>query len=448
MANAYTQEVMQSDKRSTGETMAKKIPTKKPAGGVKSYVHRLESLIDASKHLNTTFDLEELLSIILHLATKNLNAERGTIYLIDEKTKELWSKVLKGGEGLVEIRLPIGTGISGTVAKTGETMNLKDASKDSRFYAGFDKRSGFKTKTMLCMPMKNRHGKIIGVFQIINKRRGAFDNEDELFLKAFSEHAALAVENARLYQTSMESERVQKELQIAGEIQQRLLPKKIIPIPHYEIAAVAQPCTTVGGDFYDIISLGQNRYVFVMADVTGKGVPAALLVSTLHASLRAYIQSDSDLAKLTAKLNNLVYENSPSERFITFFIMVLDCEQHTITYVNAGHNYPYLVRPNSEEIVELEAGGLPLGMVDNVNYESKQISLRRNDVLALYTDGVTEAMDRSKQQYSEERLKFSIRKNSQKQAHQIKDDILEDVRVFIGEEPPSDDLTLLVLKQV
>ena len=428
--------------------MAKKTVKKKPAGEVKSYVHRLESLIDASKHLNTTFDLEKLLSIILHLATKNLNAERGTIYLIDEKTKELWSKVLKGGGGLVEIRLPIGTGISGTVAETGETINLKDASKDSRFYSGFDKRSGFKTKTMLCMPMKNRHDKIIGVFQIINKRRGAFDNEDELFLKAFSEHAALAVENARLYRTSMESERVQKELQIAGEIQQRLLPKEILPIPHYEIAAVAQPCTSVGGDFYDIISLGNNRYVFVMADVTGKGVPAALLVSTLHASLRAYIQLDTSLSALTTKLNNLVFENSPSERFITFFIMMLDCETHTITYVNAGHNFPYLFHLQSGEIVELEAGGLPLGMLGNMNYESKQISLGHADVLALYTDGVTEAMDKSKQQYSEERLKQIIRNSVIKPAHQIKDDILEDVRIFIGEEPPSDDLTLLVLKQI
>ncbi len=427
--------------------MVKTGTKRKPAGEVKSYVHRLESLIDASKHLNTTFDLEELLSIILHLATKNLNAERGTIYLIDGKTNELWSKVLKG-EGLVEIRLPLGTGIAGTVAQTGETVNLKDASKDKRFFAGFDKRSGFRTKTMLCMPMKERHGKIVGVFQIINKKRGSFDREDELFLKAFSEHAALAVENARLHQTSLESERVQKELQIAGEIQPRLLPKEIVAIPHYEVAAAAQPCTSVGGDFYDVISVGNGRYAFVMADVTGKGVPAALLVSTLHASLRAYIQSDTNLSELTAKLNKLVYENSPAERFITFFIMILDCSSHTMTYVNAGHNFPYLLRPDSGTMIELEASGLPLGMLDEVAYESKQLSLHRNDILALYTDGVTEAMDKAKQLYSEERLKSILRNEMAKPACEIKDHILQDVRVFIGHEPPSDDLTLLVLKHV
>ncbi len=420
---------------------------KSETGAVKTYIQRLESLIDASKHLNTTFDLDKLLSIILHLATSNLNAARGTIYLIDEKTKELWSKVLKG-EGLVEIRLPIGTGISGAVAETGETINLKDASKDRRFFSGVDKKSGFRTKTMLCMPMKNRHGKIIGVFQIINKKRGSFDKEDELFLKAFSEHAALAIENARLYQASMESERVHKELQIAGEIQQRLLPKEIVPIPHYEIAAVAQPCATVGGDFYDVMSLGNSRYAFVMADVTGKGVPAALLVSTLHASLRAYLNANTDLADLTAKLNKLVYDNSPAERFITFFIMVLDCDAHTLTYVNAGHNFPYLFHSGSMDVRELPASGLPLGMVDNVRYESGSLSLARDDVLTLYTDGVTEAMDRVQQQYSEDRLKKTILGSLTNPAREIKDRILDDVRAFIGQEPPSDDLTLLVLKQV
>ena len=246
----------------------------------------------------------------------------------------------------------------------------------------------------------------------------------------------------------VESERVHKELQIAGEIQQRLLPKEIIPIPQYEIAAAAQPCTSVGGDFYDVISLGANKYAFVMADVTGKGVPAALLVSTLHASLRAYIQSDTNLSELTAKLNNLVYANSPSERFITFFIMVLDCEKHTLTYVNAGHNFPYLLRRQSQEIIELEASGLPLGMIDNVNYESKEINLEHDDVLALYTDGVTEAMDKAKQQYSEERLKAMLKKSLVDPAMQIRDQVLEDVRKFIGQEPPSDDLTLLVLKHI
>jgi sigma-B regulation protein RsbU (phosphoserine phosphatase) len=172
------------------------------------------------------------------------------------------------------------------------------------------------------------------------------------------------------------------------------------------------------------------------------------MVSTLHASLRAYIQSDTNLAELASKLNNLVYENSPAERFITFFIMILDCSANTITYVNAGHNSPYLFRRQSQDVVELPASGLPLGMLDNMKYEAKEVGFSRDDVLALYTDGVTEAMDKAKEQYSEERLKKTIHGVLVNPVREIKDAVLEDVRSFIGQEPPSDDLTLLVLKQV
>ncbi|MGB2867695.1 MAG: GAF domain-containing protein, partial [Bacteroidota bacterium] len=238
--------------------MNKKHSGKTSVTETRYYVRRLESLVEASKILNTTFDLDKLLTLILDLATRNLNAARGTIYLLDEVKKELWSRVLKGKK-VVEIRLPVGTGIAGYVAKTGKTVNVENARKDRRFYAGIDERSGFHTKTMLCMPMNNREGRMIGVFQIINKRSGEFGKEDRLFLEAFSDHAALAIENARLHQAAVEKERVEKEIQIAAGIQQRLLPKSIPQVPHYELAAEASPCKAIGGDFYDIVPLDENR---------------------------------------------------------------------------------------------------------------------------------------------------------------------------------------------
>src|SRR3989337_2492685 len=216
------------------------------------YVHRLESLIEASKSLNTTLDLDELLKVILDLALKNLGADRGTIYLLDDEKKELWSKVLKGKE-LVEIRLPLGMGIAGHVAESGKTVNLEDAWKDKRFFSGFDVRTGYVTTTMLCMPMRNREDKVIGVFQMINKKGGVFDLEDERFLRAFSDHVALAIENAYLLQARVEMERVDKEIQIAAEIQNKLLPEKLPSIEGYEIDALAIPCKTIGGDYYDVV---------------------------------------------------------------------------------------------------------------------------------------------------------------------------------------------------
>jgi sigma-B regulation protein RsbU (phosphoserine phosphatase) len=421
--------------------------TPRSSAGLKGRVDRLESLIEAAKVLNSTFDLDSLLKLILHLATRNLNAARGTIYLIDHETKELWSKVLKGG-GLVEIRLPLGTGIAGAVAKNGRSVNLRDVRKDKRFDASFDRKSGFRTRTMLCMPMKNRQGKRIGVFQIINKRSGFFTTEDEVFLAAFSEHAALAIENARLYQASIESERVAKELQIAAEIQQRLLPKDLHSVANYELASAAQPCKTIGGDLYDVVPLPDDRCLFTMADVSGKGIPAALLVSTLHASLRAYLQNLTDLRELVSRLNDHICANSPPEQFITFFVAILDLRTHTLTFVNAGHNSPLVLRKAIDEQVELKASGLPLGMMEGMPYEEQRVVLNPGDVMAMYTDGVTEAMDTAGEQYGLDRFLHVLRVGASLPVSEMRDKVLEDVRTFVGSEPPSDDLTLLFAKRL
>ena len=413
----------------------------------RQHVKRLETLIDASKVLNTTLDLEKLLGLILGLAMKNLKAARGTIYLIDWEKQELWSKVLKGKD-LVEIRLPIGTGIAGHVAKTGKTVNLKDAWKDKRFFSGFDLRTGFQTKTMLCMPMRDRNKKVIGVFQILNKRQGTFDKDDEQFLEAFSLHAALAIETARLHQAIVEKEKMEKEIEIAANIQRRLLPKEIPFLPGYEIDAVARPSKHVGGDYFDIIPLAESKFALVVADVSGKGVPAALLVSTLQASLHAYIEGNAKLPDLVKKLNGVVYRNTEPDRYITFFIGVLDLAKGLFTYVNAGHNFPYVFNPTKNSIDPLKAGGLPLGMFDFAEFQEDTVNLSLSEGMVLYTDGVTEAMDRSFTEYGEERFQRSIKESGSGSVNALKDRILLDIEQFVGGEPQSDDLTFMVLKRV
>lgn len=411
-----------------------------------SYVHRLESLIEASKILNKTLDLDELLKVILDLTTKNLEADRGTIYLIDKDRKELWSRVLKGKE-LVEIRLPLGTGIAGTVAETGETVNLEDAWKDKRFFSGFDVRTGYVTKTMLCMPMRNREEKIIGVFQVINKKTGVFDREDEQFLSAFSDHVSLAIENAFLLQARVEQERIEREVQIAGEIQSKLIPSELPPLKGYQIDAKAIPCKTIGGDYYDVIPIDDDSFVLVVADVSGKGIPAALLVSTLNAALHAYIQTSLSLSDLVQKLNTIVYKNTPSERYITFFIAILNTRRHQLMYVNAGHNFPYRVKKGSAEFDFLKVGGLPLGMFDHAEYTSEIITLAPDDLLVLYSDGVTEAMDKKYEEYGEDRFRSCILKHAALDVGKLKAEIIEDIQGFVGSEPQSDDLTLMVARR-
>jgi len=420
---------------------------KSPSPGKRGEIKRLEALINASKILNSTLDLGKLLSLILDLATNNLKAARGTIYLLDVERKELWSKVLKG-KNLVEIRLPLGTGISGHVAKTGKTVNLKDAWKDKRFFSGFDLRTGFQTKTMLCMPMRDRKGKTIGVFQIMNKHSGVFRKEDERFLEAFSVHAALAIENARLHQDIVEKERIEKELEIAGHIQRRLLPKELPPPSGYEVEAVARPTKLVGGDYYDFIPLADGKYFVMIADVSGKGIPAALLVSTLHASLHAYIDGVTDLAHLAGRLNRVVHDNTEAERYITLFMAILDPQKGTFAYVNAGHCFPFVVRSQQVAITPLPSTGLPLGMFEGVQFEQGTHKLEPADFLVLYTDGVTEAMDKSFEEYGESRFHQAMVGQIGQSAGGFLGGIVADVEKFVAGEPQSDDLTMMVLKRV
>lgn len=178
---------------------------------------RLQKLIEASKNINSTLDLDKLLGRILDAAIKSIDADRGTLYLVDDIKKELWSKVLQG-ENMVEIRLPVGKGLAGYVAETGEVINIPDAYNDSRFNPEVDKKTGYRTNNMLCMPMKNKDGKIIGVFQLLNKKGGVFGKEDEQFIDALSSHASVAIENARLAQEMVSNERLSAVGRMASTI--------------------------------------------------------------------------------------------------------------------------------------------------------------------------------------------------------------------------------------
>ncbi len=409
-------------------------------------IRKLECLIEATKLLNSTLDLDKILKILLELATKNLNAKRGTIYLVDEKRNELWSRVLKGNE-IKEIRLPRGVGIAGHVWKTGETIIVRDAYQDPRFFRGIDEITGFRTKTMLCLPLRNKDGVIIGVFQILNKRTGVFGKDDGAFLEGLSAHAAIAIENARLHQEALEIERLEKELQIAAAIQKQLLPSVIPPIPGYQVSATALPCKEIGGDFFDVIKVGENKCALAIADVAGKSVPAAMLVSTLQAVLHAYLERDMPLVQLVEKLNKVVYFDSTPERYITFFIALLDCKHHLLTSVNAGHNFPYLFRSNGK-FQRLEDGGLPLGMFETMGYRVQEIQVQPNDVLLMYTDGVTESMNKKRKQYGEKRFLNCVRQNLSRSAEEVQTAVCQDVQSFTENIPQWDDFTMLVMKRV
>ncbi|MCK6543002.1 SpoIIE family protein phosphatase [bacterium] len=408
---------------------------------VSEEAERLLAIVEIGKLLNSTIHLDQLLEIILDTALQNLQAERGTLYLIDFEKKELWSKVLKGEE---TIRLPIGKGIAGTVAATGETIFLTDAYDDPRFNPEFDKKSGFRTSSMLCTPMKNREGRMIGVFQILNKREGEFEKSDIEFLDTLSLDACIAIENARLHEADLVKQRILKELEVAATIQRMILPKEITSIPGLDLAGLNVPSRQVGGDYYDAVPLPDGRVALVMADVSGKSVPGALLVSTLQASLRAYLESPFELAPLVTKLNRVILKNSTDDKFITFFIGIVDTQKNTLEYLNAGHNPPLLMTKG--QLIKLTKGGIPLGMIGFDDYAAQTLNLHSGDTLVLFTDGITEAVSPNDDMYDDARLENLVQNVAHSSAEDLKKIIYNDVMAFVNGAEQADDITLLIAK--
>ena len=406
---------------------------------------RLMAIVEVGKLLNSTLDLDKVLNIILDTAIKNLDADRGTLYLIDREKNELWSKVLQG-ENLVDVRLPIGHGIAGHVAQTGKRVILKDVYKDERFNPEFDKKTGYRTKTMLCTPMKNRENQMIGVFQIINKKTDFFTLDDVHFLDTLSVDACIAIENARLVQEALEKQKIEKELEVAATIQNMIIPKELPVIPGYQIAGKNDPSKQVGGDFYDVIPLKDGKFALIIADVSGKSVSGALLVSTLQASLHAYLEYDNTITDLVRKLNRIILKNSTTEKYITFFISILDPARNTLETLNAGHNPPLLHR--NGELIKLKTGGVPLGMVEFDDFRSETLQLQPGDAVVMFTDGVTEAENEAEDFFSDERLEETVLQCAHEDADAINQRIYSDVKTFEGDAEQADDITLLILKRV
>lgn len=407
-------------------------------------IERLRFLVEASKLLNSTLDLEELLGIILKLATENTAADRGSLFLVDAERNELWS-LIAHGLAKKEIRLPLGQGIAGAVAQTGAVVNLADAYTDPRFDRGSDERTGYRTRRLLCLPIRDKAEKIIGVLQLLNKKDTAFTERDIEFLQALSVHAALALENARLHRESLEKQRLEKELALARGIQRSLLPERTPVLKGYEIAVHHETTWEVGGDYYDFLTLGENTLLLVVADVEGKGVPSALIMSNLQASLRSLVLHLHSLEDIVATLNEMIIADTKSQKFMTLFLGLVDTRRKGLHYINAGHVPPLVVRADGEPVA-LTEGGMVVGLFPKMHYQRGYAELKGGDVILVCTDGIVEADDTEGNQYESERLVQLVQKSRQAPAQKLVEAIFADVARFSEGGTHTDDKVMMVVK--
>jgi len=272
-----------------------------------------------------------------------------------------------------------------------------------------------------------------------------FNELDKMLLDAIARQVQASIENQYLNSQAIEKEKIEKELAVAASIQQRILPDVLPKIESYDLAGTNIPSREVGGDYYDCVDLGNGKYALIIADVAGKGIGAALLVSTLDAALNSYLEFDMPLTEMADKLNKLIYKSSPPDKFITFFIAVLKSETGELDVVNAGHN-PILLLRNDGTLGKIDAGGVGLGMFDfGIPYEGTKLNLQKGERLFLYTDGIPEAMNDNEEEYSDERMEKFFQKNNKATSQEFVDNLVKDVKGFSGSAEQSDDITILYL---
>jgi len=278
--------------------------------------------------------------------------------------------------------------------------------------------------------------------------KASFTAGDLSFLSSLGNLAVIALENARLFREAIEKQKMEDDLLLAREIQKGLLPSVLPEVPGVELAAANVSSRQVGGDYYDVIALGGDRYVIAIGDVSGKGSPASLLMANLQATIRALVPLNLKLGELTGRVNDLMCENTGGDKFVTFFWGILDARTRSFVYVNAGHNPPYHQRANGL-LHRLDRGGMILGVLKtSIPYEQGEIHFGDGDLLVLFTDGVSEAMNSAGVEYGEDRLERILAEAGAVPAQGVMLQIQEDVRRYAGSAAQSDDITLMVVRSV
>jgi sigma-B regulation protein RsbU (phosphoserine phosphatase) len=407
-------------------------------------IERLQTLVEASKALNSTLDLGELFEITLNMTTQQAAAERASLFLVDAQRKELWTLVAQGLEQK-EIRLPFGKGLAGWVAESGETIALEDAYSDPRFDRSVDKASGYRTRTMLVMPVKDRAGRIVAVLQLLNKRQGSFSHDDIELLEGISVHAAIALDNARLHKESLEKQKLERELSLARTIQRGLLPEKPPQLEGYDVAVRHETSLQVGGDYYDFIELSPSTQLFLVADVEGKGAPSALVMSNLQATLHTLVRHVHAIEGILFNLNDRILESTRGGKYMTMFLGLLDLPRRGLHYINAGHVAPVVIRRGSEPIY-LREGGMVVGLMPGTRYRRGFMQLEPGDVVLTCTDGITEADNPAEEQYGAARMVAQASSQLHRSAVEIVDAIHADVERFSRGGQHQDDRVLMAIK--
>ncbi|MDQ7052327.1 MAG: SpoIIE family protein phosphatase [candidate division KSB1 bacterium] len=408
-------------------------------------VKELSVLNELTGAISASLDPQKIMQTIIQRSIQAVRARQGDITLLNHQSPAMTQTLVRTMDSSVtDDPFHFNQSLLGWMLKNRQPLNVAHPQQDPRFrHVIWDAN----IQSMLCTPLLVKSD-LIGILTVYNKIDDeAFTRDDQRLLSIIAGQSAQVIETARLYEEEKKLLRIHEELRLANEIQTRLLPKASPVLNGYDIAAKSVPAHNVGGDYFDFIAKSANQLVFCLGDITGKGIPAALLMANLQATIRGITLSNTSCCECIDKANSILFHNTESDKFATLFFGMIDAETQRLHFCNAGHNAPILLR-NTGQSERLKTGGLMIGVFEESEYEEEAVSMHPGDMLVVFSDGISEVLNTAEEEYSEQRLLEFVRTHPAQTAAELIESILADARSFAGPIPPSDDMTLLVIRRL
>lgn len=399
-----------------------------------------------TRNLAIANDLASLLEQVIDAAREVLGAERGTVFLYDEDSYELCSRVATEAE---EIRIPADHGIAGLCGSTRQIVNVPDCYADPRFNRKVDIQTGYHTRNLLAIPLIGHDQTLVGVMQVLNKGIGPFDRTDEQIATILAAQCAVALQRARLIEQNLVRLKMQRDLALARDIQQRILPHKMPKIAGYDLAGMSRPADETGGDIYDAIGLEGGRGLFLLADVTGHGIGPALVVTQIHSMLRIAARFKADLDTTFHQINHQLCDDLPEGRFATVMIGRLDPAENQFKLHSAGQGPLIHYSAATGACRMISATTVPMGLMRDLGkVEPLLIEMAPGDIFAAITDGVFEAKSPADEQFGADRMAEVLMRYAGESSGQIIREMLKAVDGYMDGTAQEDDITMLLIKRI
>jgi len=404
----------------------------------------MKAILDVATALAAPFDLATMLAEVINAAKQVLDADRGSVWLYDARADEL---VLEIATDMRTVRVPAGAGLVGACARRREIINVPDCYADPRFDATVDRKSGYRTRCMLTLPLVDHKDVLVGVMQVLNKKDGVFDAKDEAMATALAAQCAVALQRVQMTEALVEGERMRRELEMARVVQMSTLPSAMPSVEGYSVYGAFQPAELTGGDTYDLMRIGDELLV-VLADATGHGIAPALSVTQMHAMLRVVFHIGTDLQDAVVQVNNQLSDWLADDRFITAFIGLLDPRTHRLRYHSAGQAPILHFRAASGECAQHKPTSFPLGAMRLSKLKPAAIlEMAPGDILVMLSDGIYEQANAAGEEFGVDRVRDLVRAHQWQAVATLGQTLLDAVKTFAQGAPQEDDITIVLVRR-